>query len=1483
VVDVVRGILRSPLLRVVAGAAMLLRGVDPAGAANAPVTFSVIADVPYAESELAVLAQHVTNHDRYSPADFLVHLGDIVGSSGPCVEPAYQDVANALLGLAVPAFIIPGDNEWNDCDEPEEAWDFWETYFADFEGNFCGTPPVQGQLARPENFAFVDRGVLFVGINLPGGSTPPGGWSPLLQHDADWVGSQLGGQQAAVRAAVIFAHAGPGQSKHATFFDQFVPDAADFAKPILYLHGDGHTWRMDRPFTAQNVLRVQLERGTKPPVEVTVGLDPVDPFALDRDPWPSGTPRFNKPPCVEAVSDLSIDLGDIVDLDALVTDDGDPDPPGDITTLWSQVSGPGPVTIASPAEIQTTAVFPDSGSFVLRLVADDGSLQTSDDVSVEVIGNDPLLSVDDVFVTEGQDALFTVRLLAADGPASVSYATADGSAVAPGDYSPRSGTLSFSTTITTRTVSVPVLVDGLVEGTESFLVSLTNPSGALLGKAEGLAVVLDVDVPPPPEVSSFTPGDGTVGAEVTLAGASFTGATQVRFNGTVAASFVVDSDSQIRAVVPSGATSGPLSVTAAGGTGASAANFEVRLPLLEVEVSGAGSVALSPPGGSYPLGSVVTLSAVPASGFQFAGWSGDVSGGTSLATIVMGGDRLVNASFTELPPGFLSLDVALDGSGSVATSPSGRVHPVGTLVTLTATPGSGHTFDEWSGDVSGTANPAWLILTGNRSVTATFLELPPGFASLDLAVAGPGSVVQSPAGRVHPVGTLVTLTALPEPGSGFAGWSGDLVSSANPVVLPLDASQNVTATFGPPATGDVTFAAVATGGATSVPAVSTSTDVPAVANALYLAAVTTKNYVNTATVSGLGLAWSELADQCGGRNQTGASLWWAQGTPTASGPVTAGLAATAGASSIIVARYTGTPLTNPLGNPPHVVSANTLGVAGACSGGVDSASYAVPFSTLAPDALVFSAAARRQHAHTPGAGWTERTETMAGTGGSAAGIAVQDQAFPLAGPLTVAGSLASTTDWAVAAVEVHGSQLELPQVASFEPGEGPVGTLVTLAGLGFTGTTVVAFDGTPADFVVDSDTQMSATVPAGATSGPIRVVNPAGAGQSADSYLVIGPPVVTSFTPPAGAVGTEVTIGGSRLASATSVDFDGTPAPDFVVDSDTQIRANVPAGAASGPIAVTTPLGTGESAASFTVIEAPLVDSFAPTSGPVGTQVTVSGSGFTTATSVSFAATAASFVVDSDVQLTATVPVGAATGPIAVTNAAGTGTSAADFTVIEAPLVDSFAPASGPVDTQVTVSGSGFATATSVTFAATPASFVVDSDLQITTAVPAGAVTGPISVTNDGGTGASATAFLVTAVDCANGLDDDGDGEIDFGADPGCDGPDDPSERSASLPCDDGTDDDGDGFVDHPADPGCQGPGAAREDAACQDGLDNDGDGQVDFDGGASLNGGTPIAPPDAFCTAGFLDRERKNACGLGFEVALVLPLLAGLRRRRTR
>ena len=86
---------------------------------------------------------------------------------------------------------------------------------------------------------------------------------------------------------------------------------------------------------------------------------------------------------------------------------------------------------------------------------------------------------------------------------------------------------------------------------------------------------------------------------------------------------------------------------------------------------------------------------------------------------------------------------------------------------------------------------------------------------------------------------------------------------------------------------------------------------------------------------------------------------------------------------------------------------------------------------------------------------------------------------------------------------------------------------------------------------------------------------------------LIPAPVVSSFTPTSGMVGTVVTIIGTDFTAATDVTFDMTPATTFVVDSDLQITATVPVGATTGLVQVTTPAGSGSSAAPFTVIPPP--------------------------------------------------------------------------------------------------------------------------------------------------------------------------------------------------------------------------------------------------------------------------------------------------------
>jgi len=126
---------------------------------------------------------------------------------------------------------------------------------------------------------------------------------------------------------------------------------------------------------------------------------------------------------------------------------------------------------------------------------------------------------------------------------------------------------------------------------------------------------------------------------------------------------------------------------------------------------------------------------------------------------------------------------------------------------------------------------------------------------------------------------------------------------------------------------------------------------------------------------------------------------------------------------------------------------------------------------------------------------------------------------------------------------------------------------------------------------------------------------------------------------------------------------------------------------------------------------------------------------------------------------------------------------------------------------------------------------------------------------------------------CDNGVDDDLDGFADTD-DPGCADALDGSE-DGEVACDDGVDNDGDGLTDFPLDPACKTVVADNESPECDDDVDNDGDGRIDWDGGPDAGDADPqcVGKP-------FRNKERKS-CGLGFELGLLLPLLALARRRR--
>ncbi len=161
-----------------------------------------------------------------------------------------------------------------------------------------------------------------------------------------------------------------------------------------------------------------------------------------------------------------------------------------------------------------------------------------------------------------------------------------------------------------------------------------------------------------------------------------------------------------------------------------------------------------------------------------------------------------------------------------------------------------------------------------------------------------------------------------------------------------------------------------------------------------------------------------------------------------------------------------------------------------------------------------------------------------------------------------------------------------PTITSFAPTSGGPGTSVVITGTNFAAPATAAFGGVAStSVVVDSPTQITATVPASAITGPITVTVPTGTASSTTSFTFIAPaPTITSFSPTSGTPGTSVAIIGTNLSGPTNVAFGGVNATLFTPVSATQVNATVPDGAVTGPISVVTPAGTATSATSFTVI-----------------------------------------------------------------------------------------------------------------------------------------------------------------------------------------------------------------------------------------------------------------------------------------------------------
>src|SRR5579859_6494933 len=330
-----------------------------------------------------------------------------------------------------------------------------------------------------------------------------------------------------------------------------------------------------------------------------------------------------------------------------------------------------------------------------------------------------------------------------------------------------------------------------------------------------------------------------------------------------------------------------------------------------------------------------------------------------------------------------------------------------------------------------------------------------------------------------------------------------------------------------------------------------------------------------------------------------------------------------------------------------------------------------------------------------------------------------------------------------------------PSITSLTPTSGVLGTSVTITGANFgttQGTSTVKFNGiaaTPTSWTV---TSIVVPVPAGATTGSV-VVTVGGAASNGVSFTVTAPgPSITSLNPTSGLVGATVTITGVNFGATqgtSTVRFNGT-GTTATSWTATSIVVPVPTGATTGNVVVTVG-GVASNGVNFTVTApGPGITSLNPTSGLVGTAVTITGANFgaTQGTStVKFNGTSATPTSWSATSIIVPVPTGATSGNVVVT-VGGTASNGVSFTVtVPPPSITSLNPTSGFLGTSVTITGTNFGATrgtSTVKFNGTTATPTSWSASSIIAPVPTGGTTGNVVVTV-GGVASNGLTFTVQA------------------------------------------------------------------------------------------------------------------------------------------
>jgi len=196
---------------------------------------------------------------------------------------------------------------------------------------------------------------------------------------------------------------------------------------------------------------------------------------------------------------------------------------------------------------------------------------------------------------------------------------------------------------------------------------------------------------------------------------------------------------------------------------------------------------------TFSTGSVVELEAVAGLGYEFNSWTGSVTGGENPVTLNIDCTKSVTAVFTQV---MRTLTIEKQGSGSPVPAIGAHQYPEGTEISVTAKPDSGWQFDSWIGDVTD-ANSATtsIVVDTDKTISAVFVPLQ---YVLNIDKSGSGTTSPSVGTHSYDIGGTADVTATPDAGWKFDGWSGAVDENDSATVsVTMNSNKSITAMFSP--------------------------------------------------------------------------------------------------------------------------------------------------------------------------------------------------------------------------------------------------------------------------------------------------------------------------------------------------------------------------------------------------------------------------------------------------------------------------------------------------------------------------------------------------------------------------------------------------------------------------------------------------------------------------------------------------------------